>query len=429
MRCVAFAFVAFLCVAAEDANERRGLTIPVDYLQFWSTGYLTAHGENPYDSARLFELQKTINPDLPWPIISWHPPFALLLSIPFGLLPVPVGYLIWIGLQTAIVFLSAALLWKSGGGTAETQRIAFLLALLFGPTLIVIMCAQVTPTCLLGVAGFAAAARAGKPKLAGAAVALTALKPHLLCVFGLILLLDATRSRFSRVAVLTGCGVLLGASLIVTAVNPQVPGWYADVLLGRPATPMPYKPADVPSPTMGSFLREYVATGECLSARQRRPQERDDLPTRRTVVPGSFAVQLIPFAVLATVSVGVWFVHRKRWDWPTAIPWLVLASMASSPYGAWTFDLVLLLAVAIPTAARLSIQEGNHLAKCLAILWYILISGGMFVSLRFTGHIAEQDFVVVVPLAAVGLALAQWAAATGENRTMAPTSSPNGESQ
>lgn len=428
MRRVALGFVALLCVAAEDADVRRGLVVPVDYLQFWSTGYLTVRGENPYDSVRLFELQRTVYPEFQYPIISWHPPFGLVLNVPFGLLPVVPGYLLWIGLQTACVLAAAVLLWKAGGGTDADRWVAVVLALAFAPTLIVVMMAQVTPVCLLGLAGFAWGARANRPVLAGLAVALTAWKPHLLGVFGLVLILDATRSRFSRVAVLTGGGVLLAAFVAVAAINPRVPGWYAAVLAGTADPPMPYKPADAPSPTVGCFLREYVATGDCISRLVRLPPE-VALPTGRAVVPGSLLVQLIPFAVLAAAAVGVWVVRRKTWDWVAAIPWLVLASMVGTPYGSWTFDFVLLLAVIIPTAARLRDGDGGRLARNLAVGWYVAVSGGMFLALKFSAVFQEPDFVVVVPFAALGLALVRWAAARGGSRTMLPRTAPNGGAQ
>ncbi len=405
------------------AAVRGGLTIPLDYLQFWSTGYLAVHGENPYDATKLHDLQKRVYPELSWPIISWHPPFALLLSLPFGMLPVSVGYLLWIALQMGCILLASVLFWKSEGGQDRDRLIAVGLAIGFGPTLIVIMMAQVTPVCLLGLAGFAMAARAQRPVLGGVALALTAWKPHLLGIFGVILLLEATRSRFTRVAVFTGAGVLLTASLVVTAVNPRVPGWYRDVLTGRADPPMPYKPADVPSPTLGSFLREFVATGGSISDVARQPEE-IPLPTRRKVVPGSAVVQLIPFAVLAVISIGFWYRQRESWDWSTAIPWLVLASMAASPYGSWTFDLVMLLAVAIPTAARLRSGWGGPTARTIAVAWYFLISGTMFAAtLVFYWNFVETDFVVIVPLAAVGLCLVQRAANRAENHTM-PAKSP-----
>jgi hypothetical protein len=53
----------------------------------------------------------------------------------------------------------------------------------------------------------------------------------------------------------------------------------------------------------------------------------------------------------------IWFVLRwirsqKSWSWRAEMPWLLLISVAASPY-AWFFDQVVLLAALLPVAAVL----------------------------------------------------------------------------
>jgi len=62
-------------------------------------------------------------------------------------------------------------------------------------------------------------------------------------------------------------------------------------------------------------------------------------------------------AWLPAIFVGIWFVvrwirARGNWRWREEMPWLLVISVAASPY-AWFFDQVVLLAALLPVAALL----------------------------------------------------------------------------
>jgi hypothetical protein len=52
--------------------------------------------------------------------------------------------------------------------------------------------------------------------------------------------------------------------------------------------------------------------------------------------------------------VPYWLRHRDCWDWREQLPPLLLASMVTAAYGAWLFDLVLLLVPVMQLAAGLA---------------------------------------------------------------------------
>ena len=75
-------------------------------------------------------------------------------------------------------------------------------------------------------------------------------------------------------------------------------------------------------PTLGSLLR--LAFGE-----------------------GMFGLQFIPvFAGLAWFG-RYWSRYERRWEWSEQLPLLLLVSFLTAPYGAWPFDMVLLLPAAV----------------------------------------------------------------------------------
>jgi hypothetical protein len=312
-------------------------------------------------------------------VMSWHPPWTLAVALPFGLLPVSTGCLVWVLIQAAAVFAAAPLLWWVFGGPDRSRWLAWVVAAGFAPTLYLFGTAQITGLCVLGVAGFVAGMRAGRPGWAGAAVALTAIKPHLLALFGLALLLEATRDRPARRAVLTGILTLVAATLVVVAFNPNVLGRYVDTFADRHAT-NPYRVTDVPSPTPGWSLREAVA-------------------------PGSFAVSLVPLAVLSAAVVVAWRRAGAAWDWAGAVPWLVLGSVLAAPYGAWLYDLVLLVIPILAVAARLTRAGAPRAGRVVAAGCFLATSGGVFAAVNLAPSVADIRIAWVAPAVLAGVVL------------------------
>src|SRR5215207_2247355 len=287
---------------------------PDDFVEYWAAGRLNAHGQDPYDGARLLPLEREAGRDTDEPIMMWNPPWTLTVAMPIGLLPARVAQLLWLAVSLALVVWSADRLWALYGGPAHRRWVAWLLALTFLPALFVLQAGQIGPFVLCGIVGFLLAERAGWPWLAGACGVLIAIKPHLVYLFWIALAAWAVRRPVpTRWKVIAG-GVLAGlvATAIPLACNPDVIDQYREAMTHR--TPEQWK-----SPTIGSLLREVFGAEQ-------------------------FGLQFAPTLIgLSWLAYLGWRDRDRPWNWSEQMPPLLLVSFVTASYGAWPFDLVILL--------------------------------------------------------------------------------------
>ncbi len=315
-----------LLAGASQLNKlfRGGLSAPVDFAAFWAAGKLTTEGANPYSGDHLRDAQAAVGlTDLA--VIAWNPPWTLTFLMPFGALDFRAAYGLWVLVHLALIAASALLLWRAFDGPKRFAWVAVLLALTFAPTVFLIGNAQLTAIVLFGVAGFVAASRANRPLLAGAALALCATKPHLIVPLGVWLLCAACGSGFARNALLGA--VVTGALMCVPPTLAASHVW-ADYLAAVTGPPDPrIRPlSEWKPPLIGWWARQAV--------------------------PGSpFWVQWVP-VVLASIAVAAWC--AKRGARLSPVPWLIGLSLLVAPYGAWSYDLVLLLVPLLAVAARMT---------------------------------------------------------------------------
>lgn len=313
---------------------------PDDFVEYWAAGSLNAQGKNPYDGELLLPLERYAGRNTDEAIMMWNPPWTLTLAMPIGLIKPRPAQLIWLAVSFILVIGCADRLWADYGGPTERRWISWLLALTFVPTLFVLNAGQIGPFILLGIAGFLFAERIGLPWLAGACGVLMAIKPHLVYLFWIALAgWVVKRPLPTRWKVVVG-GVLAGlaATAIPLACNPDVLGEYWEAMRYR--TPDQWK-----SPTIGSYLREWTEGGR-------------------------FGLQFAPTALgLAWLAYHALAQHRRPWIWAEQMPLLLLVSFVTASYGAWPFDLVILLPAVIHVAAGLTRVE-NKRSVLLAIALY-----------------------------------------------------------
>jgi hypothetical protein len=340
---VGFGAVLILTGMILDGLFRVDLRAPLDFTEYWVAGRLNLHGRNPYDGTLVREAQRALGLDAT-AIMMWNPPWALTLVMPLGALPFRAGYGLWVLANLGLVLLSAELLWRGFGGPAGRRGLAYVLALGFVPTIFLIGSGQITGVVLVGLAGFLAAARSGRWGLAGAVGALTAVKPHLLGLFALMLVLDALRSRSGRRVVLAGAAVGLLACVPPTLANPDVWYQYLTATTGGDSADH-HGLSHWQPPLAGWWLRASLG-----------------LP---------FTVQFLPFAV-AAVGFAVWYWRQPPTDAANVadrLPVVVGLSLLAAPYGVWQHDLVLLLVPVLATAARLAARPNPvGVALGLAVL-------------------------------------------------------------
>lgn len=322
----------------------RDLLKPFDFVQYWSAGRQVLDGRNPYDPDELYALQRTMY-DLRKTIMMWNPPWTLPLTLPFGALDWRLAQLLWFVMQLAAVLISADLLWRIYGGDIRYRWVSWLVALTFAPTLFLLLIGQISGLPLLGITGFIHYVRKDRPTLAGCCAVLTAIKPHLLPLFALVLALEATQRRSALRAVAVGCGILFVLALVPLLWNARVWSQYFEAMRLPPSDKFE---------TMQEF--EHPTIGYQL----------------RLLIPGQpFAAQFIPALLAVLIFAGYWLKRRSSWRWEREMPLLVLISIVSAVYGAWAFDLVILLVPIVQTAASLSRSGSKSLIAVITTAWLV----------------------------------------------------------
>jgi hypothetical protein len=315
---LAAALVAAVVLLAHRLTRPVSLSLPLnDFVQYWAAGRLTLAGDNPYDPARVDELERAAGRDA-GVLMMWNPPWTLPLLLPFALPDPCLAYLLWMAALLAALAGSAVLLWRYYGGPAEQTGTALVVAFTFVPTFLALLLAQISPFLLLGAALFLHLERRGRYFLAGAAAALMAVKPHLTYLFWPALALwSLDRRRWPALAGAAAAG--LGATLVALAFNPDVIGQFVRFFTSSP-------PAQYRSPTLGTLLR--LALGE-----------------------GDFRLQYLALLPGFAWFAWYWLRRRRAGDWGRDLPVLLFASLLTAAYGAWPYDLVLLLVPVVQVAA------------------------------------------------------------------------------
>lgn len=356
--------LALLAVGAGPDADPPTVIPPNDFVEYWSAARVHARGGDPYDATQILPHQREASGDsaMTVAVMLWTPPWTLPLYLPFGLLEPRAAHLAWLAVQAACVLASAGLLWRVYGPPAPLRwlrrigwaAIPVLVAVVFAPVWWMVWYGQNTGFVLLGVAGFVYLRAQGRPTAAGAAVALTAIKPHLLALFGLALVFDAA-TRSGRRALLGGVAVVaLGAGLALVP-DPDVFRQFA-AALSRPrsAESVPLSHWQIPTP--GYRLREFVA-GDRLAHD----------------AGALFWLQFLPLAAGVIALVPYWLARRRAWDWTVETPRLVFASVLAAPYGAWMFDLTVLLVPVVAMFARLA-RAPRLVPVTAAVGAYLLLS-------------------------------------------------------
>ena len=230
--------------------------------------------------------------------------------MPFGLLDYPLSRLAWLMLTIAVMILCAEQAWRLYNGPAQQRWVAWLLMISFAPTISVLQKGQFTPLILLGLILFATWQR--QPQrlwLAGAALALAAIKPQLVYLFWVAFLLWSLQTRNWKT--MLACGLTLFAStLAALAFNPQVLLQYQHSMGVFPLS-------EWATPALGTYLRLLLGLDQ-------------------------FWLQFAPMLAGLAWLVFYWRKHRHTWDWAQQLAPILLASLLTAPYY-WTYDLVLLL--------------------------------------------------------------------------------------
>jgi hypothetical protein len=233
-----------------------------------------------------------------------NPPLALPLVIPLGLLSFRLANILWLFLIVSSIAISMHLLRKLHGDT--TSRI-HLLGYAFAPTLICVGAGQVVAFALLGMVLFLLLHKT-RPFVAGFALSICAIKPHLLLPFGVALLLWIVFQKQMRVALGLLTGMLM-ASAIATAIRPSI--WIDYFSMMRTA----------------ALDQEFMPTPSAF--------------LRLAIHPAWAWLQIVPALLGCMWAAWYYLKHREDWIWAGHHGHLlILVSLLLAPR-AWVTDEIL----------------------------------------------------------------------------------------
>jgi len=297
------AFIAILSlllcmIAPSDRASKR------DFVCYWTSGQLLLHGVDPYSPDAVMRLERSEGYQADKAMVLRNPPFTLPLVIPLGLLGFRVANVFWLFLIVSSIAISMHLVRELHGDT--TSRI-HLLGYAFAPTLICVGAGQIVAFSLFGMVVFLLLYKQ-RPFVAGLALSICAIKPHLLLPFGVALLLWILFQKQIRVALglLTG---FLSASAIATAIRPSI--WMDYFSMMR----------------TGGLDREFMPTPSAL--------------LRLAIHPAWAWLQMVPAALACLWAAWYYWEHREGWTWAGHNGYLlILVSLLVAPR-AWVTDEIL----------------------------------------------------------------------------------------
>ena len=306
-----------------------------DFIEYWTAAHALLKRQNPYSLDLMRQLQQPLSQQNDEVLMVVSPPQFLPFVLPLGFVQ---SYLfariLWLVLSVGALVLGITLLWDLYGGDSDRLWIGLCVSALFFPVWHCLAVAQIGPLLLLGVAGFLWLERQRRPYLAGAALALTTAKPHLVYLIWLVLLFWSITKRDIRIL----AGAMVSILLALTAVlllDPAAISQYVDL-------------------ARTGYVWTYVAGAGGL--------------LRSWLGPEKHLLQFVPMLPGLAALAYLWLRHESDWDWRDRMPLLLTISVLTSAYG-WPFDEVVLLVPVLMLAAKCVVEVQ---ARGQALLWLIL---------------------------------------------------------
>jgi len=280
-----------------------------DFISYWAAGQLLVHGANPYDfqAARNLELAAGRDPAEPL-LMMRNPPVAFFIALPLGLFSAKTALILWLFVLMGGLSIAILLIWFLNGRPDNRYH---LFGYVFAPALACFEAGQFGIFLLLGVVLFLYFHRT-RPFLAGTALLLCSLKPHLFFAFGAALLLWSITARTYRV--LAGLAAALLASCALSyALDKNAWAQYSQMMHA------------------GGALNEAVPT---LS-----------VAFRLLLDHHAVWLQFVPTTAACLWALAYFWARRARWNWMDHGLVLLLVGAVCTPFAWFTDESMLLPAV------------------------------------------------------------------------------------
>lgn len=282
-----------------------------DSIQYWATGTLLLHHQNPYSVPSVQALESSQGYPANRPLMLRTPPWSVWMVLPQGLLSSFWAWVVWLAVLFASLVTSMRMSWRMYGEGTNPPTAFLIAGYLFAPVAACLVAGQMGMLLLLGIALFLLLEE-DRPFFAGVALLLPMAKPHIFALLWPILAVwVVTRRRWSLLGGLAAA--LLLATSIALAFDHAIFQHYRE-MLQQQAIQHEFIPA-LSGMIRGIFFRRY------------------------------FWVQFVPTG-LGLMWSG-WFYWRNRliWNWRQHGPAVLVVSLLTTPYSWMTDEVVLLPAI------------------------------------------------------------------------------------
>ena len=345
-----------------------------DFKAYWSASYLLVRSDNFADPVQLLAVeQEQGGHSGDYSIMTWNPPWMLVLLAPLTTLPFRSAARLWLLFNICAVFTSAVLTWRlftrrlsAGNPTIGQERMRYLAILAplavfaFQPTSLALIMGQINTLVLIGLVIFLFLNQRGNTFQAGMALSLVMVKPHLVYVTLPLIMLWALLVR--RWRIIAGfCATLVLLMAIAYTLRPSFMGDYLQ-LVGREERLLLWH-----TPTLGGAIRELTGSG---------------------------LGQYLGIVVLP-LTVFIWYGRYRHVDPQVVVSVGTIISLTTAPFG-WSYDQVLLVIPIVQLLAFVYSSRASRLTQYLTLLALVIVN-----SIAFYLRIhAESDvyFFWVVPV-------------------------------
>jgi len=324
-----------------------------DFLEYWTMAHLFIEGRNCYSLIEVFRREVALGWTEPAPLIALNPPWLLPLLAPLGLFhSYPLAWLAWNAVLVGSLLLSSFVLLGLYAPDvrlpeiSDTVLVRSLFIFSFYPAMLVLRYAQTAPLVLLGSTGFLWFIKRDRPILAGSALAVAAIKPHLLYLVFVAVVAQAIKQRSGKL-IIGLAWPLIVLTGIAALRDPHVLRHYLELSGG------PY--AQLYPSAVGAVLRLPFGT------------------------QNTFFLQFLP-SVAGLVWFSYWHRHQRNWIWLENMPTLLTVSILTTWHG-WLFDQLLLAIPLVALFACYARRFGRIPAKLLLLYTAVnaaVIVGGIF---------------------------------------------------
>jgi Glycosyltransferase family 87 len=318
-----------------------------DSIQYWATGKLLVRGENPYSVRNVEVLETSEGYSSDRPLMFRCPPWALWIVVLPGLLSAYWAWVLWLAILLLSLIVSMRLIWRMYG-QGPNPADAFLVAgYLFSPVPACLVAGQVGLLLLLGIVVFLAFEQE-RPFLAGVALMLPMVKPHIFALLWPILAIWILNRR--KWSLLAG---FVSAFLIATAI----------ALAFDPSVFIHYR----------EMLHQQAIQNEFIPALSGM--------IRALFFHRVFWVQFVPVGLGLLWCAWYYWRNWDNWNWPRQGLVVLVVAVLTTPY-AWLTDEVVLLPAMLQGVIWMSGTK-LKLRSQFAIVLFVLLDALLLLIVAF----------------------------------------------